>query len=104
MASKLQVVETTSSGDDGAPPNLIRLSRASLRPAPETGEGENALFLSQDGREAVVSWQERSDLIYYRESRGEGWSGLRSLRLGEGLDLAKAREILAQRAHERGSR
>lgn len=104
MASKLQVLETTNSGEHGAPPNLIRLSRASLRPAPATGAGKNALFLSQDGREALVSWQERSDVIYYRESRGEGWSGVRSLRLGPDLDLARARDILEQRARERASR
>ena len=103
-ARKLQVLETTSSGA-GAPPNLIRLVQASLRPAPATGANENALFLSHEGGEAIVAWQaEDGSALLYRESRGGGWSPVRALRLGPDLDLARAREILEQRAHERGSR
>lgn len=102
MTSKLQVFETSNAEAAGAPPNLIRLVQASIRPAPVTGESENALFLSQDGREVLVSWQE-GGRVYYRESRRGGWSGVRSLSLGGDLDLSRARQILEQRAHERAS-
>jgi hypothetical protein len=100
--SKLQVLETSNAEASGAPPNLIRIVRASIRPAPETGEGETAMFLSHDGREVVVSWHQ-DGRVYYRETRGEGWSGIRSLRLGNDLDLARAYQILEQRADERAS-
>ena len=98
-AARLQVLET-SSGDSGAPPNLVCLLEASVREVPQTGELENALFLSPSGREVVASWVE-DGVVYYRESRGAGWSDGRPLRLGSQLPLAQAREILERRADER---
>lgn len=97
-ASKLQILETSNEGT-GAPPNLIRWVEASVRPAPQTGERDNAIFLSRGGREVVVSWTE-GGVVYYRESRGAGWSPTRTLRLGSELDAARARQILARRAAE----
>jgi hypothetical protein len=101
-SSSIQVLETPNH-DAGAPPNLLRWIEASVRPAPRTGEQDNALFLSQSGREVLVSWSE-GGVVYYRESRGAGWSEARPLRLGSDLDLARAHEILARRADERGDR
>lgn len=101
--SSSQVVEFPKGDTESelvAPPNLIRLTLAAVRPAPATGEGEHSVFLSRDGRQVVVSWHEEG-VVYYRESRGQGWSELRRLSLGTELDLARAHEILAQRADER---
>lgn len=88
--------------DVSAPPNLIRLTQAAIRPAPATGAGDHSLFLSRDGRQAVISWLE-DDVIHYRESRGDGWSVARQLRLDGQLDLDRAHRILEQRADERTS-
>lgn len=95
----MAVLETPNQGG-GAPSSHIRLVEASVRPAPRTGGVDNALFLSQAGREVVASWTE-GDVVYFRESRGQGWSEARPLRLGGELDLGRAREILARRADER---
>jgi hypothetical protein len=98
-ARRLQILETSNNGT-GAPPNVIRWNEASVRPAPQTGGQDNALFLSPNGREVLVSWLE-DGVVYYRESRGAGWSDIRPLRLGNGLDLGRAREILERRADDR---
>lgn len=98
-AHRVEVIEGPSDSD-GAPPNLIRLEQSSVRPAPRTGELDNTVFLSQKGREVVVSWVE-DGAVFYRESRGQGWSEARPLRLGSELDLQRAREILERRADER---
>jgi hypothetical protein len=63
-------------------------------------QGEHAVYLSRNGRQAVVSWIDEG-VVNYRESRGDGWSDTRQLRLGDELDLGRAREILERRADER---
>ncbi|HSL82191.1 MAG TPA: hypothetical protein VLF66_05410, partial [Thermoanaerobaculia bacterium] len=101
--SSFQVVELPNgdgAGEPGGPPNLIRLTRATIRPVPATGIGEHYLFLSRDGRQAVVSWLAEG-AVNYRESRGDGWSAARQLRLGGELDLGRAHLILKQRVDER---
>lgn len=98
-ARKVEIIETPN-GETGAPANLIRVVEASARPTPQTGERDNALYLSRNGREVVASWIE-DGVVYFRESRGQGWSDARPLRLGGELDLGRAREILARRADER---
>lgn len=99
-AQRLEIIETSNSGAAGAPVNLIRVVEASARSTPRTGGGDNALYLSRNGREVVASWSD-DGVIYFRESRGQGWSETRPLRLGSELDLGRAREILERRADER---
>jgi hypothetical protein len=99
-AQRLEVLETSNGSVAGAPANYLRVVEASNRPTPETGQNENALFLSRNGGEVLASWLE-DGAVYYRESRGQEWSDVRSLRLGGELDLARAREILDRRADER---
>lgn len=101
--SSSQVVELPNGqagGDFSTPPVLLRLSQATVRPAPATGAGEHSLFLSRDGRQVAVSWRDEG-VVYYRESRGQGWGPARELRIENGLDLGRAHQILKQRVDER---
>jgi len=103
--SKIQVVEverpaTGGSAANGSPTNLIRVIRAATRATPETGTTENHLYLSPSGEDALVAWSEDGQ-IFYRESRGEGWSTVRRLGIGVGVDQGLAWKILETRAHER---
>jgi hypothetical protein len=77
---------------------VVGVVARSLRPLPEVGEGSE-LLLSRSGRHALVHWVE-GRFVRYRESTADGWSAERSLTLGESLDLAGARALLAQRASE----
>lgn len=85
---------------EGAPPHLILFSEVSNRPAPEVGNGEVRMFVSESGEHLILAWQE-GNRMRYRSSQGEGtesWSGVREIVLGGSLDLEKAYEILRQRA------
>lgn len=102
-----QVIELLSSGDvDGtgsiAPPDLIRVVKASARPAPRTGTQKHTLYLSGDGTGVVAAWPEGSTLRY-RESVGDGWSEVRTLRLDAQLDLQSAQALLQRRADTRSA-
>lgn len=102
--SSYQVIELPG-GDrtDGAgataPPDLIRLARASARAVPRTGEQAHQLHLSGDGTVVVATWTEGSYLLY-RESRGQGWSEIRRLRLDRTVDLQRGHALLERRADE----
>lgn len=97
---KLQVLEVTGDpareASAAAPPNLIRLVRASARLAPQTAEDENALFLSRDGKDAIVAWSNGS-FVFYRETTADEWSNVYRLPLGGELDLDRAWEMLERR-------
>ncbi len=84
-----------------APPSQVGVLVTAVRPAPATGSDDVSLHLSRNGREALVSWL-NDGVVYYRESQGAGWSAPHPLRLGPNLDLARAQQILDQRADERG--
>lgn len=86
----------------GAPADLIRVRRASVRPIPTTGEEKHTLYLSEDGRGVVIAWSEGEALLY-RESRGAGWSDVRRLRLDGRLDLPRAKSLLERRSDHRGA-
>lgn len=79
----------------------IRVAVTSSRKAPTTGRNDVAIHLSPNGREVLVSWVQ-DGVVHYRESRGEGWSTARPLRLGADLELPHIREILDRRAEARG--
>ncbi len=83
------------------PTSQILVLVTSVLPSPATGSDEVALHLSRNGRETLVSWL-ADGIVFYRESRGQGWSAPRPLHLGPNLDLAHAHQLLDQRAEERG--
>jgi hypothetical protein len=97
--SSLSILEFPS-GTMGAPATQLRIVRTSARPTPATGTEDVNLYLSGNGREVLVSWLQNG-MVYYRESRGQGWSEVRPLRLGNELDLERARELLERRADDR---
>lgn len=101
-----QVLEIAPTADfsplaEGQPiSRLFNVRVVSDRPAPEVGEGEIMLFVSESGEEALLAWV-KIDRLFYRESSGTGWREPLQLRLSETLDLVKAAEILQQRIQNR---
>jgi hypothetical protein len=99
--SVYQVVELPGGGTQ-APPDLIRVMRVSSRALPNTGDEDHSVYLSRDGKGVIAAWKE-GEILLYRESRNEGWSGVRRLRLVGGLDLPRAKSLLERRADELGA-
>lgn len=87
--------------ETAGPAGQIRILVTSVVPSPATGSDQLALHLSRNGRQAIVSWLQ-DGAVYYLESQARGWSTPRTLHLRAGLDLAHARQLLDQRAEERG--
>lgn len=82
------------------PAHHLWLRLVSDRPAPEVGDHPVWIFLSEDGRDAVVSWENNGKLLY-RETTPEGWTGVRRISLQGPVDAARAEQILRQRVRER---
>jgi hypothetical protein len=76
--------------------HLIEFRLASSRPAPAVGAGPVTLFVSENGEDTMIAWNEIGRLLY-RESRGDGWSEVLELRLNETFDLARALDVLQRR-------
>lgn len=93
-------VPNYSSDESASLTHLISVMHVSARPAPDTGFHGLVMYLSQSGREVLVAWVE-DGTVYYRETRREGWSSVRSLVLSDEFDLSRAYEVLERRAHER---
>lgn len=101
--SAMHILELPNDGAaDSVPTHLLSVTQASVWPAPSTGTEGVTLHLSRSGREVLVAW-EQGGVVYYRESRGQGWSEPHRLVLSEELDVEGARRILEQRADERAS-
>lgn len=103
--AKIDVVEVQhpsagGSAPAGSPSDLIRFLRASARVTPETGSTENHVYLSPTGEDALVAWSEDGQILY-RESRGEGWSPVRTLGVGATADEEMVWKILEARANQR---
>lgn len=82
------------------PLHALSVRLAAARPVPEIGSGPTTLFLSRDGKEALVAWQQ-GEVLYFRETNGIDWSEVHSLELGPDLDLAQAQAVLEQRISSR---
>ena len=96
------VIEQIATPEDGsgAPEHMFQLSLDSSRPVPRTGSAPNAIYVSQDGGDAIVSWDTPTD-VRYRESTALGWGPINILSLDSSLDLDRAHAILDQRVRDR---
>lgn len=107
LADKVQVVDLPTGdfpmaggvdlGMSGAAASVIAIERLSVHSAPATGMSPHEVYLSRSGRDLLVAWRQE-DTMRYRESRGDGWSAVRTLDLGEDLDPRLALEALSARA------
>jgi hypothetical protein len=68
--------------------------------APVSGPGNHSMYLSNDGGQALIAWSQ-DDLVSYRETQGDGWGDVLTLRLGGDLTLDEAQLILRRRAQSR---
>jgi len=96
MIAEIPTTETDGAG----PAHLFQVNVDSLRPLPRTGTAPNAIYVSQDGSDAVVSWDMPGE-VRYRESTDQGWGPIKVLSLSSGLDLNRAHSILDQRVRDR---
>jgi len=90
----------TTDTDGSTPEHLFQVNVDSIRPVPRTGSAPNAIYVSQDGSDAIVSWDMPGE-VRYRESTDQGWGPINSLTLSSTLDLNGAHAILNQRVRDR---
>ena len=81
--------------------DVLKISVLSDRPVPAEAEGPFDLFLSVDGRHAIVSWRIESGSVAYVESTDDGWGPARYLTLREGFSLEDAHAMLDGLARSR---
>jgi hypothetical protein len=81
--------------------HLLKVTPVSSRVAPEV-DGEATLWLSENGRHVLVTWEDERG-IYYRESLDDedGWSDVGTLEPGNGLDRDEIYRTLAERVRSR---
>jgi hypothetical protein len=100
LAQIFQIAPRLDGMPENPPTHLLQVRTVSSRPAPAIGSGTVRVFVSETGASALVSWAGK-DRVYYRDSQGTGWSGVRELKLNDNFDLNKAYEVLNQRVQNR---
>jgi hypothetical protein len=100
------VVEEVSSEFVDAVGNTLELSHhlvfqnVSRRPGPPVEGIVTQVYLSSDGRDATVTWEEEGYLAYI-ESQGDGWAPIHRLPLSETLTREQGYKILEERTRTR---
>jgi hypothetical protein len=92
-----QVVEVPG---DAERAHLLLFKVVFSRPAPRIGAGAVTIHASASGDDVLIAWRE-GDVIGYRDTTTGVWGPSYELRLGDGLDLAAAEQILQQRIRNR---
>lgn len=100
VAQIFQIAPRLEGMPENPPTHLLQARPISSRPAPAIGSGTVRVFVSETGASSLVSWAGK-DRVYYRDSQGSGWSGVRELKLNDSIDLNKAYEVLNQRVQNR---
>ncbi len=103
-SSDPEILEIVAPWEEG-PGQLLKVSPVSDREAPEVG-GEATLWLSESGRDVLVTWEEEGDReegdrVYYRESLEDGWGEPAFLEVSAELSREKIYATLAERARNR---
>ena len=91
-----EVLELARGDAVGSTSHLLEVREPVRRVLPELGASTARIILSPGGAEAALAWTE-GDQVRYRETGGEGWSGVKSLTLDGALDLDGAFTLLEQR-------
>jgi hypothetical protein len=79
------------------PSQLIQLRPTSSRPAPNVGNGDVRLFVSETGERVIASWVDTAgNRLLYRSSDDGTWSDPREIKLSSTLSLTNAYSILAK--------
>jgi hypothetical protein len=100
VAQILQVTPRLDDMPENPPVHLLKVQTVFSRPAPAVGSGPVRVFVSEMATSALVSWTGK-DRVYYRDTQGDGWSGVRELKLTDSIDLDRAYEVLRQRVQNR---
>lgn len=95
VPSTVENVEFDGDSEEGAS-HFIQFRLAASLPLPQVGTEQVEMFLSETGQDVIVSWTE-GNRLRYRQSQDGDWSETRELRLGGGLDLAQAYQILSRK-------
>jgi len=97
VGSSEQVVEVAG---DAERAHLLLFRIASSRPAPRIGQGAVTVYASASGEDVLIAWR-NGDVLGYRDTTTGVWGESYELRLGDGLDLTAAEQILEQRIRNR---
>lgn len=92
----LEVPLSVGSADDSVGAHYFEVRLVSQRPIPVTGNDEVFVYLSRNGEDLIVAWDEENS-VGYRESRGSEWSETLRLELGSQLTRSEAHRILDRR-------
>jgi len=93
--------EAQPEGEAAIPAQVAQLGQVTSRALPvNLPQDVDALYLSQDGQQALVAWKVGGALVY-RETRDGGWSPAERLVLGPQLSLAQAHQVLRERTRRR---
>jgi hypothetical protein len=84
-------------------PHLIEIRTVTRLPLPPIGQGPVEIYVSEDGREALVSWKEDGDVLYTEStpSSESSWTAPKRLVLGEGIRPSEVDAILSNRVSRR---
>jgi hypothetical protein len=80
--------------------HLLLFRVASSRAAPRIGPGAVTVYASASGEDVLIAWRD-GEVLGYRDTTTGFWGESYELRLGDGLDLAAAEQILEQRIRNR---
>lgn len=87
---------------DSGIPHQVSVRQVDSRPAPAVGAGPIWLFVSEEGKRAIVGWVE-GNALRYRETLEEGqgdWSPVRRIVLAGTIDASRAQDLLRRRVRD----
>ena len=100
--AKIAEIASPASGEDEGGTMLLQIRAASSRPAPQIDAAEPVVFLSESGEEVLIAWQDhKQNRVFYRDTKGDDWNGVREIKLSDSLPLSRAYEVLRQRVRNR---
>lgn len=99
-ASILEEISPDGPNSTTGEAHILHFQVATVRPAPRVGSAKVAMFLSENGENVLVAWQEAGKIVY-KDSEENGWADSREIRLSPVMTAERAYEILQQRVQNR---